>query len=140
MINKLLLACAWITLAIGAVGVVIPILPTTPFLMLSAFLFAKSSPRCHAWLCRTRLYKAYVIPFQEQGGIPLGRKAFILALSYSVMGVSAYFVQKPTVWIILGACALFLLWLLAVRIPTVPAERVESARFAQPAKLEAEQE
>ena len=119
MLNLILFVCAWIVLGLGALGVFIPVLPTTPLVLLAAFLFAKSSPRCHAWLCKTRIYRAYVLPFQEQGGIPFKRKLHILGLSYTVMGISAVLVQKPLVWAILGTCALFLLWLLCFRIPTV---------------------
>lgn len=119
MLNPVLFVCAWLALVLGAIGVLVPVLPTTPLVLLSAFLFAKSSPRCHAWLCRTRIYRAYVLPFLEQGGIPFKRKVHILGISFTVMGVSACLVQKPLVWAILAAVALFLLWLMCVRIPTV---------------------
>lgn len=119
MLNPVLFVCAWLALALGAIGVFVPVLPTTPLVLLSAFLFAKSSPRCHAWLCRTRIYRAYVLPFLEQGGIPFKRKIHILGISFTVMGISAYLVQKPLVWAILAAVSLFLLWLMCIRIPTV---------------------
>lgn len=131
MLNPVLFVCAWIALGAGALGVFVPVLPTTPLVLLATFLFAKSSPRCHAWLCKTRIYRAYVLPFQEQGGIPLKRKVHIVGVSFVVMGVSAALVQKPVVWAILGAVALFLLWLMCVRIPTV-----DEAPVARPMVVE----
>lgn len=119
MKRPLLLACAWAACALGFLGVAVPVLPTTPLLLLATFLFAKSSPRCHAWIEQTAVYRSYVIPFKEQGGIPFKRKLHILGLSYTVMGMSALLVRKPLVWCILAAVALFLLWLMCWRIPTV---------------------
>ena len=119
MLRIVLFACAWIALALGAVGVFVPVLPTTPFVLLAAFLFAKSSPRCDAWLKRTWIYRSYVMPFLEQGGIPFKRKIHILGISFLVMGVSAFLVRNPIVWAVLGAVSVFLLWLMCIRIPTV---------------------
>lgn len=128
MKRLLMLAGAWIACVLGCVGVVVPVLPTTPFLLLSTFLFAKSSPRCHAWIISTKIYKTYVGAFKEAGGIPAITKARILTVSFALMMVSAIVVQKPLVWIILGCVAVFLLYLMLIRIPTVSPDRVQSAR------------
>lgn len=45
-------ACGAVSLACGAVGTVLPLVPTTPFILLSAYAFARSSPRLHSWLIR----------------------------------------------------------------------------------------
>lgn len=115
----LFLVLAGLSCALGLVGVVVPVLPTTPFLLLATFLFARSSPRAHKWLTSTKAYAAYVVPFKQAGGIPLRAKVRILLISFSVMGISACLVRRPIVWIILGCVALFLLYLMLVRIPTV---------------------
>lgn len=119
MKRPILLACAWICCAIGFLGVFVPVLPTTPLVLLATFLFARSSPRCHAWICKTKMYRIYVKPFKEQGGITFKKKLHILGVSYTIMAISAFLVQKPIVWIVLGTVALFLLWLMAWHIPTV---------------------
>ena len=115
----LMLAGAWIACIMGCIGVFVPVLPTTPLLLLATFLFARSSPRCHAWIKTTKVYSMYVVAFQEAGGMSVGAKARMLVISFTVMGASALIVQKPLVWAILGAVALFLLYLVLVRIPTI---------------------
>ncbi len=123
------LVIAWISLALGCIGVFVPLLPTTPLVLLATFLFAKSSPRLHAWICKTRVYGAYVKPFKERGGITLARKLQMLGLSYAVMGVSAFFMRNVIAWAVLGAMALFLAWLVAVRIPTISNEEAATASY-----------
>lgn len=123
------LVIAWISLALGCIGVFVPLLPTTPLVLLATFLFAKSSPRLHAWICKTRVYGAYVKPFKERGGITLARKLQMLGLSYAVMGVSAFFMRNVIAWAVLGVMALFLAWLVAVRIPTISNEEAAAASY-----------
>ncbi len=122
------LAGAWASFAMGCIGVFVPVLPTTPFLLLAAFLFARSSPRTHAWLCSTKVYRRYVAAFKQAGGIPLSTKIRMIGVSYAMMGISALVVQKPLVWAVLGCVAVFLLYLMAVRIPTIEQESVDQAR------------
>ncbi|MEG0476893.1 MAG: YbaN family protein [Raoultibacter sp.] len=119
---------AWIAFAIGVVGVFVPVLPTTPLLLLATFLFAKSSPRCHAWLLSTKVYRRYVLPFKEAGGIPASTKVRILTLSFVVMGISAYLVQRWYIWLVLGLVAAWLVYLMCLRIPTTSLEQIELQR------------
>ena len=111
IVRYLMLAGAWTACIIGCIGVFVPVLPTTPLLLLATFLFARSSPRCHAWIVST--------------------KVRILTVSFVLMGASAFFVRKPFVWIVLGCVALFLLYLMLVRIPTISPERVQLVRRAK---------
>lgn len=122
MLRYLLLALAWACVAIGALGVIVPVLPTTPLLLLATFLFAKTSPRLHAWIRQTKLYNSYVVPFKEDGGLSAGKKARILCVSLGVLVVSAMLAPRPVVWAILSCVAAFLLYLILVRIPTTRKE------------------
>ncbi|MEF9924994.1 MAG: YbaN family protein [Raoultibacter sp.] len=119
---------AWIAFAIGVVGVFVPVLPTTPLLLLATFLFAKSSPRCHAWILSTKVYRRYVLPFKEAGGIPASTKVRILTVSFVVMGISAYLVPRWYIWLVLGLVAAWLVYLMCLRIPTTSLEQVERQR------------
>lgn len=125
MKRYLLLVCAWIACIAGFIGVFVPVLPTTPFLLLATFLFAKSSPRCHAWIQSTGVYRKYVVPFKENGGIPASVKVRILAVSYVLMGISAFLVQRWYIWLVLGLVALWLLYLMCFRIPTTSIEQLK---------------
>ncbi len=70
-------------MGLGLVGVVVPVLPTTPLLLLAAFLFARSSPRFHAWLLGNRLFGSYLRNYLEGRGLPLHAKIFTVSLLWA---------------------------------------------------------
>ena len=72
------LLAAFVCLGIGAVGVVLPILPTTPLLLLSSFCFAKGSERFHRWFCGTKLYQKHLDSFVKEWAMTLKTKLCIL--------------------------------------------------------------
>lgn len=74
----LFIALGFIFLGVGAVGIVVPILPTTPFLLLASFFFAKGSKRFHDWFLSTKLYKKYLESFVKSRAMTLKGKLTIL--------------------------------------------------------------
>ena len=129
----LMIIAGCISLGLGYIGVFVPVLPTTPLVLLAAFLFAKSSPRLHSWIKSTWVYRNYVDAFLQAGGMPVSTKIRALLISYAVMGASAFFVRIWFVWIILGCVAVFLLWLFFLKIPTVVPGAVQEARSQEAA-------
>lgn len=79
-VRGLLIVAGTICLALGAIGLVLPILPTTPFLLLSAACYMRSSERLHKWLINNRWFGEYIRNYQSGKGIPLKTK--IIALSF----------------------------------------------------------
>lgn len=76
----LFLAIGFLCLACGLVGIFVPLLPTTPFLLLSAALFFRSSPRAYRWLLQHRYLGSYIRNFREEKAIPLRAKVVAISL------------------------------------------------------------
>ncbi len=72
------LTIGFVSLGLGIIGIPLPILPTTPFLLLSMACFAKSSKRFETWLYQTKLYQTYVADYRETKSIAKERKKWIL--------------------------------------------------------------
>lgn len=83
------LCLAFIFMAIGIVGVVIPILPTAPFLLVAAFFFAKGSEKFHNWFISTKLYKKHLESFVQSKSMTLKSKLSIL-IPVSIMLIIAF--------------------------------------------------
>lgn len=87
--KALFVAAGSIFLALGCVGIVVPVLPTTPFLLLSAACYYKGSQRMHRWLLNNRWFGNYIKNYKEGKGLSLRAKGFTLALLWLVIGFSA---------------------------------------------------
>ncbi len=75
-------------------GIFLPILPTTPFILLSGFLFSKSSDKFHLWLVNNKFLGKYIKNYTEKKGFPLKEKIFTILLLWITISISAfYFVQ-----------------------------------------------
>ncbi|UCC21295.1 MAG: YbaN family protein [Promethearchaeota archaeon] len=83
----------FISLILGIIGIAIPILPTTPFLLLASAAFAKSSERFNRWLLNNKLLGAYIKNYREGKGLPLKIKVITLSLLWITILVSMFFLM-----------------------------------------------
>ena len=115
------LLIGFLSVGIGAVGVVLPVLPTTPFLLLASFCLAKGSARFHRWFTGTNLYKKHLESFVENRTMTLKTK-FSLLIPASCMLILAFLAMQNVygrVFIIF--LILFKYVYFFTRIRTVPA-------------------
>ncbi|MBO9552347.1 YbaN family protein [Pseudomonas sp.] len=92
----LLLAIGWLSVALGVLGIFLPVLPTTPFLLLAAACFARSSPRFHDWLVNHPKLGPWIRDYLSGEGIPLKGKVYAIGLMWASIGLSCYLV--PLFW------------------------------------------
>lgn len=113
-----MLATGFLFVGLAALGVVLPVLPTTPFLLIAAACFARSSPRFYDWLMTNRVFGPLIRDWREHRSIPLRAKILAVALIAAVGGSSVVWFVKP-MWGKAGLAALLIglvVWLL--RHPT----------------------
>jgi hypothetical protein len=90
-------AAGCLAVAIGALGVILPVLPTTPFLLLAAFCFARSSRRAHEWLLNNRVFGRFLRDYLEGNPVSAWVRAGALVFMWATIAVSvAFFV--PVLW------------------------------------------
>ena len=86
------IAVGILSLVLGIVGIVTPILPTTPFILLSGFCFARGSERLHDWILSHRYFGPMIIAFRDERRIPLKVKIFASLMIAVTMSITAFFV------------------------------------------------
>ncbi len=128
----IILGC--LSLGLGAVGAVLPVLPTTPFLMAAAFCFARGSQRLNAWFLGTKLYKNYLESFVESRGMTLKTKLSVMGCATAMMAVGFLCMRAvplgrvvlAAVWV--GHVLYFTLRVKTIKQPEKNARKVPAAR------------
>lgn len=120
MKKAFLIIIGCITLILGSLGIIIPGLPTTPFLLLSAWCFAQSSEKFHNWLLNHKILGLYIREYMETGGVRLNIKLPAILFMWLGLSFSLYSIDKPLVLFIIGGLVLFGTVLLLFIIPTAP--------------------
>jgi uncharacterized membrane protein YbaN (DUF454 family) len=134
----LLFAAGTLAVGLALLGIFLPILPTTPFLLLAAFLYARSSERFLRWLLTNRLFGAYIDNYRRGLGMPGREKALTITALWLTIGFSSLYVVQA-VWLkaLLGLIAVGVTIHL-VRIPTYKPGSVSESPAAPPSPGELE--
>jgi uncharacterized protein len=121
----MLISAGMICVGLGAIGVIVPGLPTTPFLLLAAYCFARSSEHFHSWLLNHRWLGSYVRNFEEGRGMTRRAKGITLLLTWISFGVTIVFFV-PVLWGQVGMVLMATtLSIYLLRLPTPPEEAGE---------------
>ncbi len=91
---------AVICVALATLGIVTPVLPTTPFLLLAAFLFAQSSSKARKWLLENKVFGSYLSNYYNNTPIPLKQKISTLIVLWLGLSATFYF-ANPSTWLVI---------------------------------------
>ncbi len=93
-------------LGIGVIGIIIPVLPTTPFILTSAFFYGKSSKRLDNWISNSPYFGSYIENYKTKNGVPLNVKLTSIGFLWLTLVVSAFLFSNtwyiPLILIIVG--------------------------------------
>jgi uncharacterized membrane protein YbaN (DUF454 family) len=112
-------ALGWLSVVLGAIGLLLPIVPTTPFLLVSAACFAETSPKFHRWLLNSPLFGPIISNWQRERYIEKNLKKRVLLLICITFATSIWIVGIPLLqWMLVVIMAVCLV--AVSRLPTVP--------------------
>ena len=100
------IALGCVSLALGTIGIVLPILPTVPFYLLTAFCFANSSERLHNWFIHTTVYKKYIGSYFRRRGMTKKAKCLLIGTVTAIMVPGFILMDKVPV----GRAIMLVVW------------------------------
>ena len=101
------IALGCVSLALGTIGIVLPILPTVPFYLLTAFCFANSSERLHDWFIHTTVYKKYIGSYFRRRGMTKKAKCLLIGTVTAIMVPGFILMDKVPV----GRAIMLVVWM-----------------------------
>ncbi len=119
IVKLLFVSTGFITLGLGVVGMFVPVLPTTPFLLISSFCFVKGSERFDKWFRSTKIYKKHLEDFVRDRSMTLKQKVSINLLADTMILIAFFMVDKLWVRIILILCILYKWYYFIFKIKTI---------------------
>lgn len=110
ILRVLLIIGGFVSLGLGCIGIILPVIPTVPFLLLTSFCFVKSSEKFNKWFLNTKLYKKYLENFQKNKVMTVYGELILLLAVSTMLLTSMYFINKPVMTIVF-TCLIFFKYL-----------------------------
>lgn len=93
-----------LSLALGIIGIVVPGLPTTPFILLTAWLYIKGSDKMHKWLISNKMFGKYILNFELNKGMTMQSKIVSTLMMWTMITISCtYFIESTTIRLVVIA-------------------------------------
>ncbi len=92
LIRIILIIAGFVSLLLGIIGAILPILPTTPFVILAAVCFGRSSQKFYDWLYSNRFFGKILMDYRDRNGLELKYKIYILTMLWITITSSAIFI------------------------------------------------
>lgn len=127
------ISLGFISLALGTIGVVLPLLPTVPFYMATVFCFAKSSRKLYDWFVGTKLYRRYLESYVKSREMTVKNKLTIMGTATAVMAVGFLMMSRVPV----GRICLAVVWVFHViyftfAVKTIRGEKEKCSGMIEP--------
>ena len=119
--RALWLAAGAVSLLLGFIGIFLPLLPTTPFVLLAAFCFSRGSQRCERWILQHPRFGPMVRDWREQRAVPLRAKQVAIGMMALGSAWAWWLMPAHLGWLPALMCAVVALWMW--RLPTAPPRR-----------------
>lgn len=118
-IRYLLLALGILSLALGSIGLFVPVLPTTPFLLVSAFCFLRSSQRLYDWLLHHKIFGVFIYNYITYKAVPRPAKIGAIVFLWTTLGLSIAWVDTAALRLLLAGIGIAVTVHLAL-LKTIP--------------------
>ncbi len=106
-------------LGLGAVGVMVPLLPTVPFLLLASFCFSRGSRRFYTWFTSTAMYRKHLKEFEQSWSMPIKSKIGVLIFSTLMMSLPLFIVDNRLVHVLILLLLAVKYYIFLVKIKTI---------------------
>jgi uncharacterized membrane protein YbaN (DUF454 family) len=114
------ISLGWIFTAVGIVGAFVPVLPTTPFLLLAAYFFARGSEKFHNRLISSAFYKKHVESTIKDGQMPVKTKVRIVATAYTMLIIPLFLIENIIIKAVIVFCMIIIMLTFTIFIKNKP--------------------